>query len=499
MENKEIANQSQENKERQNTSSDINNAFGNYFVMLLSQGGLAIIAFLITFLLVKNIGIENYGQIAVFISAAQFAQVFLWWTANAMARFGVQELVETGLISDSFWTRSLILSVNLIAVVGFAFIWFPLVSRSFKLSEELASNFLIYLVVWAIAMHFVFALQATKMMKEQSVLQMLEKLLSLIILVGLIFYGLISWEKTLWVFTFSPILIILACLFLLRRSLVWSPLKVKIRLERIKEFLKFSIPIPLYSLFSPLTLNYVGTIFIVNYHSKADLGFYTIATQINGLLMMMPTVLGNLLMPIFVTSNTEAGEDSLAKSYFREILPFITFLLAVLSTIFVAIVYFCIPLFGEKYSGIGLLLWILTAGGIVSAPVLMGFFPFLFSKSTTYLALLASFCSAITLLLFSYLLVPGFGTIGSAWAMVISLVVNTFVFELATYRQLNLGFPKTLYVALPNIFGALLFTYNFNVFVCLFIIFFGLGLVVFFDKMTYVNGFAKLKSAFLKR
>jgi O-antigen/teichoic acid export membrane protein len=494
MNNKEIANQSHDKNERQNTSWDINNAFGNYFVMLLSQGGLAIVSFLITFLLVRNIGIENYGQIAVFISAAQFAQVFLWWTANAMARFGVQELVETGLISDSFWTRTLILFLNLIVVIGFSFLWFPLVSRSFKLSADLSTNFQIYLVIWAIAMHFVFALQATKMMKEQSVLQMLEKLLSLIILVGLVVWGIVSWENTLWVFTFSPILIILACLFLLRNSLVWNPLKVKIKFERIKEFLMFSIPIPLYSLFSPLTLNYVGTIFIVNYHSKADLGFYTIATQINGLLMMMPTVLGNLLMPIFVTSNTEAGEDSLAKSYFLEILPFITFLLAVFSTVFVSIVYFCIPLFGEKYSGIGLLLWILTAGGIVSAPVLMGFFPFLFSKSTTYLALLASLFSAVTLLLFSYLLVPSYGTIGSAWAMVISLVVNTFVFELATYRQLNLGFPKTLYIALPNIFGALLWTYSFNVFVCLSVIFIGLGLVVFLDKMTYVNGFAKLKA-----
>jgi O-antigen/teichoic acid export membrane protein len=480
--------------ERRSASWDLSNAFGNYAIMLASQGGLAITAFLTTFVLIGNLGIEDYGQISAFISAAQLVQIFLWWTANAMARFGVQEFVESGKISESFWTRTIILAANLFLVIALSPVWLSWISTSFKLPPESVLTFVVYIFISSISMHFIFALQATKMMKEQSILQTLEKVLNLIVVFALLMFGNISWQKTLWIFTLSPVLTVAVCLFLLRNSVVWNPFRATVNSDKIKEFLVFSVPIPMYSLFSPLTLNYVGTLFIVNYHSKSDLGFYMIATQINGLLMMMPTVLGNLLMPIFVTSNTEAGEDLLAKSYFREILPFITLLLAVFSTFFVAAVYFCIPLFGEKYAGIGLLLWILTAGGIVSAPVLMGFFPFLFSKSTTYLALLASFFSAVALLLFSYLLVPTYGTIGSAWAMVISLFVNTFVFELATYRKLSLGMPKTFYIALPNICGALLLTSGFNIFICIGVILSGLTAVVFSDKITYISAFAKLKT-----
>ena len=175
--------------------------------------------------------------------------------------------------------------------------------------------------------------------------------------------------------------------------------------------------------------------------------------------MMMPTVLGNLLMPIFVTSNTETGDDSLAKSYFREILPFICLLLAIFSTVFVSVVWFSLTFFDEKYSEYRIL-WILTSGGIMSAPVLMGFSPFILSKSTTYVAMISAFFAAVALIVASVLLVPSFGTIGSAWAMVISLSVNTLLFEFAAYRKLSLGFPKTIFIAVPNIIAAMFLTFG---------------------------------------
>lgn len=483
-------------RNRRNTRWDIDNAFKNYAFMLISQGGLAVVSFLTTFLLVKNLGIEEYGQIAVFISAAQLMQVFLWWTANAMARFGVEEFVKTGLISVSFWTRTLILIVNILLLIGFAFFWLPLISQSFKLPEDSLLTFLFYLTIGSISMHLIFALQATKLMKEQGFLQMFEKLISFLLICLLLIFGSLSRNLTLLIFTFSPVIIILICVFLIRGFIDWNPRKVAFSSKTFKKFLVFSIPIPLYSLLNPLTLNFVGTLFIVNYHTKTDLGLYTVATQISGLLMMIPTVLGSLLMPVFVTSETETGDNSLAKVYFRQILPLFSLLLALFSTVFIFSVCLLVPYFGEKYLGISLVLWILTAGGIISSPVLMGFFPFLFSKSSTWLALTASFFSSVTLILMSFLLVPEFGTVGSAWAMVISLAINSFIFEIITNKKLSLGFPKTLFVAIPNICGALAFTFGFNMFICLLIVLSGLTVVVFSDKSSYISALEKLKARF---
>ena len=198
----ETENKQNRSDERRSASWDINNAFGNYFVMLISQGGLAFFSFFITIILVKNLGVEDYGQIAVFISARQFSQVFLWWTLNAMARFGVEEFVETNLISESFWNRAIILAVNLIIFIGSSVLWLPVVIITFKLPKEATIQFLLYLIISSIAMHFVFALQAMKMMKQQAFLQMLEKLINLIFVLGLLFIGILSWQKTLWVLGF---------------------------------------------------------------------------------------------------------------------------------------------------------------------------------------------------------------------------------------------------------------------------------------------------------
>jgi O-antigen/teichoic acid export membrane protein len=490
--------------ERRSTSWDIKNALGNYAVMLSSQVGFALVSFVTTYFLLKKLGVEDYGQISAFISAAQLMQISLWWTANAMSRFGVQEFVETGAISDSFWTRTVILLINIALVAGSSFIWLPLILRGFKLPEDSVGTLVVYVVVTSISMHFVFALQASKMMKEQAILQLIEKAAILIAVVILLSVGVLSWRKTLWIYSLVPILTALSSAFLLRGYINWKLWTVKLKRESFLKNLKFSLPIPFYSLLSPLALNYVGTLFIIRYLTKSDLGLFTVATQISGLTMMIPTVLGTLLMPLFVTSNAENVENdgknvnSLSINYFKQILPILTAALAFALTFFAAILYFIVPYFGEKYAHIGLVLWILLVGGVVSAPVLMGFQAFAFSESSTKMPLFAAFVSAITLLLMNYLLVPPFGLVGSAWASLSAYFVNTFIFELAISKRLGLGLPKTVFVVIPAIVGAVFLTSGFNVFICLFISLAGLSFVVLADKSSYMDGFHKLMAKFAR-
>lgn len=489
---------------RRSVDWDIKNAGKNYVSLIIAQGFLAIFSFGCVWIIARYLGVEPYGNITAFFSASQLAQVSLWWTANAMLRFGVQEFVETGKISNSFWTRSLILAVNILLVVVTYPLWMPILAHWFKLPDEIIPVTIVYLVVTALWMHIQFAMQTAKIPITLAFGQMFERFITLAGICILAFYGALNWQRAALIYVTSSILILFFGLYKIRSLVNWKFWQIEYKFSLIKDILIFSIPIPLYSLISPLALNYIGSIFIINYMSKSDLGVYAVAYQLYGLIMVLPTLAGSLMTPLFVSSKSAADSERISGlfladserisgSFLNEVLPLSTTLFAIGNALLVTLIYCILPFFfGESFADVGKLLWILTAAGVAATPILIGYFPFSMSGNSTFMQLIPAALSSAVLVLASFWLVPRFGLIGSAWATVISFAVNTTVFGLMVHRKEKLGFPKVLFSIIPNVLGALAITLDFNVIWGLLIASFAAGIVFLFGWKYHVLGLAKL-------
>jgi O-antigen/teichoic acid export membrane protein len=489
----------EKNDSRRTVRWDIDNARQNYAALIVAQGGLAAASFLCVWIITHYLGAEPYGNIAAFMAAAQLAQVALWWTLNAMVRFGVQEFVESGQISHSFWSRTIVLGVNLVLFFGTLPLWLPVFASGFKLSSDIIPTILVYLFVSAIWLHLQFAMQAAKLPIRLAMYQMSERLLTLLIIGFLVVIGALTWQRAAAAYVISPGALIVFGIYSLRQVVDWRFWRFGIDYGRIKRIIKFSIPIPLNSLLSPLALNYVGTLFILHYLTKGDLGEFALAFQLYGLVMVLPVLAGSLMTPLFISSRSNKGAETLTAVFLKEVLPAMTVLFSIGATILAVAIYYLMPIvFGGQFSNAGQVLWILLAAGSIAAPVFIGFFPLTLSGDSTYIQLIPAALSTIALIAVSFILVPRYGLLGSAWSTLISYAVILAIFSVLIHRREGLGVSKTLVVGLTSALGALAVTIGTPVVGSAFIVLGCLLLIVLLDRYTYARGFNKLRMVLVR-
>lgn len=145
--------------ERQSASWDIKNAPKNYTSLVLAQGGTAFFSFASVWLITKTIGSEGYGGIVAVIAASQFVQIFVNWSITSLSRFGVEEFVETGKITKSFWTRSLIFFPNLVFVLLGSLFWLAPLAGLLKIPLSAMWLITLHIVATAVWLHIQFAFQ----------------------------------------------------------------------------------------------------------------------------------------------------------------------------------------------------------------------------------------------------------------------------------------------------------------------------------------------------
>src|SRR5205823_9777847 len=113
----------------------------------------------------------------------------------------------------------------------------------------------------------------------------------------------------------------IAGLLAIRRLFSW---RFNVDTAVIAKLLKFSLPLIPYSLIGYFSTNYLDAIFISQYLTRADLGIYSVAYQINGILLQFPLLAGTLLLPLFVTLRSSGKADRVT-TYMEDLLPLLTF------------------------------------------------------------------------------------------------------------------------------------------------------------------------------
>lgn len=449
---------------RQSSSWDIKNAPRNYAWLIAFQIGSAIFSFAAVWLITRNFGSEGYGGIVAVIAASQVAQVLVNWTCVVVVRFGVDEFIETEKISRTFWVRLIILLINLILVLSLAEFWFPPLADWLKLSPDAFWLVVVHFGVTALWLHVQMSLQGAKMPRVPGFLQMVERLLIFASFLILIATGKFDFLWVIVCYIAAPAAMIVIGLIQIR-GYIFSRFSVD-RLF-LKKILAYSIPLLPFTLVGYFSGSYVDAIFISNFLSTRDLGVYSVATQINGIAMQLPTLANMLLIPLFISLEKE-NQTHRTQRFFNSVLPAVVLIGGFLLTVAAFASFFVIPIvFGSEFSASVFPLWILLTASCIGLPVFIGYSAITHAHSVTYIAAITAVLSAISNVVANYLLIPRFGTEGCAWATVIACFVSMATFAILLHRQVEVPVAWVFLAIIPNLIGTILFSLSGNVWISL--------------------------------
>jgi O-antigen/teichoic acid export membrane protein len=439
---------------RRDSSWDIRNAPRNYISLVLFQVGSALFSFGAVWLITRHLGSEGYGGIIAIIAASQVAQILVNWTSVAVVRFGVDEFIETEKIAKSFWLIFLVLVANLTIVAGLSSFWFPPLADWLKLRPESFWLVMTHFTVTALWIHVQMSLQGAKKPRVQGFLQMIERLF---IFTGLFALTAAAWLTPSWAmicYIAAPAAAMIFGIFQLRKY-IWS--RFSVDRAFVKKFFTYSLPLLPFSLVGYFSGSYVDAIFLSKFLSTSDLGVYSVATQINGIALQLPTLANTLLLPLFVTLQRET-ENQRSFNYFRNVLPTLTLLWGLACTALAFVAYYAIPLaFGAEFREATVPLWILLASATIGIPIVIGYSALSNATSTTYISMIAAVLSSITNIAANFTLIPRYGLAGCAIATAIAYSAGVTTFAILVNRDTKMPLSWVYAAILPCIAGTISF------------------------------------------
>lgn len=468
-----------ENTERRSADWDIKNAPKNYLSLIITQGISSLFAFSSVLLITKTLGSKGYGGVVAIIAASYIAQVLVDWTSYSVIRFGAEEFVETEKISRIFWIRILILVPNLILVLFASQLWFPTLAAWLKLSPEAFYFVILHFVATAFWIHVQFSLQSIKRQRLQGGLLSIERLIIFSGLLTLWFTGNLTPYSAILFYACSPLFMAFVGIWFLRKY-IFSRFTVDAKF--LRQIFLYSIPLLPYSLVGYFSGNYVDAAFISKFLSTQDLGIYSVATQINGLALQVPTLANSLLIPFFVTLQKE-NRSKLMHNYFRHAFPSLTLFGGIACTLMAFVSYFIIPfVFGIEFTESVLPLWILLTASSIALPGMLGYAALINSTSATYIATIAAITSAITNITANLLLIPKYGMKGCAWATVLTFFVSVLTYASFLVPRLKIPFSWVFLAFLPSLSGAITYTITENPWLSLLVCVLFTIVIVYFKK-----------------
>ena len=454
---------------RQSSAWDITNAPRNYLSLVLTQGASAVFSFGAVWLITFYLGSEGYGGIVAVIAASQVAQIFVNWTAVAVVRFGVDEFIETAKIARTFWIRFIALAINLILVIGLSVFWYPPLAGWLKLPPNTYWLVIAHFFITAMWVHVQMSLQGAKMVRLQGCLMAVERLLIMSGIIALVAARDLTETTAVICYIAAPAAMIVAGTIALRRYIF---ARFSVDRQFLRNLAAYSLPLLPMAIVGYFASVYVDAIFISHFLSTPDLGVYSVATQINGILLQIPTLANTLLLPLFITLSREEQTGRLQK-FFDRVLPFLTLTWGLACTLFAFAGAMVIPLvFPPEFNAAIVPLWILLVATAVAFPSLVGYQALGHSISATYISLSAVVAAAVTKIALNFILIREMGIAGCAWATVVAFAVAVFVSGLLLRRRILIRLSRTNAAMVPVILGGLALWLTSNIWIG-----FGVGLL----------------------
>lgn len=441
--------------DRRTAAWDLAAGPANYTVLVCSQGAALLCSLATTWLISRGSGAQGLGTVAAVLAASQLLALLSGnWHSLSMWRYGCEEYVTSGSVASAFWSRMALLFPGLLLVAASAPLWMTAVSSWFGLPAGFTILIVAHLIVTASWLHVQQALQAAKLPRYQAGSLMAERALTLATIALLyVFTEELSLPAVVTSYIVPSLGVTLMGLHRLRRLILPVP---RVDFPMLNKLLKFSLPLLPFSLFGYLTTSHLDAFFIIKFMSPYHLGLYAVAAQGLGIVMQLPTLAGQLILPYFITLDT-AGGDITTGEYFENVLPVV----CLAWTVICAGAAICggwlvVLVFGREFALVGSLLWPLMIAACAAAPVVLGFGALSNARAQTHMSTVTAGIGAVCNVVLNIVLIPRYGLAGCAWATAIGYLASSAAWA---YYGRNLTSRSAVWVTLiliPMIFGALL-------------------------------------------
>ena len=417
-------------------------------LLTLSAGNYAAIAIsaLVTIVLSRTMGSEEFGRLALLIIAAQSLDLAVAnWTLPVLVRSGAQEWATSRSVATALWARTLVLLPPLV-LAGAAVLLFAAPLAAYL---AVGAGGLALVVAFFVATGLVQTagalLRATDRMARHGAALVIEKasLLALIAAAPLIVP--MRAEVALSCYAAAAVLAA-AWSFAQLGARVLRP--VRVGAARLREVASFSAPLIVGSwagLFGNQAIDYVV---IRSFLPFAELGRYAIAYQIAGLLQQILIVISAFLLPKF-SALLARGREAELREVVERLTPYLLLAFNTAAAVGIILAPAVVPLvFGADFAGavapLGVLL--LTAGLAAVFSVLN---PLLVAHGVLW-PVTRGVILAVTLnVLFDLVLIPRYGLLGAALATLIAYCVTTAFALAAVHERLRMASFRYVLFVLP--------------------------------------------------
>lgn len=396
--------------DKQDISWDKKNFVSNFVISTGTQFFASFLSFLISYLILKKYSEHLLGELVMLISLTQVFVFLCNWSLVAVQKLGAEEFLEKGNLGSIFTARVFLLLINYATIVVLYLLLQGIIPVSFK-GGLLALSYGFILVMNT---HFYAGFQARKSLKLQGIMLVIEKVIIIAGLFLLIKIAGVSVNRIFIIYLGASLVVSVLCGYMSKEQISFNFDKVL-----IKRIARFSLPLIPYSVVAFLSTNYCDSFFLNKYVEPAQLAQYSVAYQFNGIWLQIPTILGGIVLPFFITSNKQNSATS-TLDYITRYGIVMNYLWAVISFCLIIFLLLVLPLLYNGFdSAFFTCLYLFIAASCLSFSSGVFFSPFLLSNGVIKIALPLAVLSAVSNVVGNILLIPAYGIIGSALASVI--------------------------------------------------------------------------------
>ncbi len=423
-----------------------------YFVLLFGSGATWLLSFLITLMLSRQLGPEDYGRFTLFLTVAQTVICLTsFWAGFSILKLGTEESIKQGSLYRVFWAQwSVLLPLLALVVVGMVILREKV--GHFHAIHGLSVGWIALYVlasIWFQAAQSIY--QALQRVNRVAVIQIGEGLL---LFAGILFLN--YWSKSQWlvpVIRWYAIATAIAAFFafLTLDASIWLPIRTD--RQMLSQLVRFSWPLIISNLGVYLMMNWIDLTFLRFWSRLSEVGQYYLAYQIMGTLQQLPVQTLPVVLPALVGFQS-LGQSKATSHYHDWLLPRALLVMSALICFCLLTAPALIPLvFGRNFSAslkpLGVLLL-----ALLFSTIFMGVMPLLKTANRTKPVMVAFLVGGFLKLVLDYWWIQKAGMVGAAWSTVAAHAACAGTVLIAAGWQ-----AKAIWRLVPLLFLGLLASY----------------------------------------
>lgn len=445
IETKKSEDQKEDKEEIKSLKTILGGAFLVFVGMILGK----ILGYAYT-IIVARLGPEPYGLLQVGYSLVSFLITFsLLGFHNGIARFVPYYLARNDkarVKGAIFSALKICIPLSLILATAIFFLSKPIAVIFFH-NEKLVPIFRIFcfmLPLTTVGTLFLYTFTAFQKVKYDILnREIIERVARLIFTLLFLAIGLGVFGASL-AYIISAFIVVIVSFFILEKK-IFPIIKTKIKTKYYtKEIFKYSIPL-VFGAFLLFIIGWIDTLMLGFFKTVSDVGIYNVAQPTATLILIVPSALTILFLPIITQFYSKRKNEEIKKVY-KTVSRWVFFI----NLPILLIIMFFSPqiinlLFGQEYASAGIPLAILIVGYLFYSLAYTSAGILNMAKKSNLLFFTTLIFATLHVIL-NLLLIPKYGINGAAISSTLSFILGSIIYFIFSYKIIKVWPFKKSYL-----------------------------------------------------